>query len=324
MNLQKLVSSIVEAIIEVDYSEKREDVCTPHETYEDTLALAVINSILEKYNADLDVEDRKNETRNKDSYKWSSVKKAGKSSYNSNRVRQNPAGSSSLDMNHNSKDNIGTTKNINNISKTSFSDMSSDTSSSFSDTSSETSLSSDSSLASTTTPSRGTFTTNKFFDPFVELYLTKSHPEIWENNWTLKVHDEAYGAKQHNKISLTSWRKRLNVRKSLQAQFENLTDDVKTKLEQRNCNALQLQNIYINPLCSERKENELTEQKFYNSVWFWTSQTLICQDGEYFVKIGDDIGESSTDDDNLIKCVDDNSLIPVMQAVKLFEALQKI
>ena len=320
MNLQKLVSSIVEAIIEVDYSEKREDVCTPHETYEDTLALAVINSILEKYNADLDVEDRKNETRNKDSYKWSSVKKAGKPSYN--RVRQNPAGSSSLDMNHNSKDNIGTTKNINNISKTSFSDMSSDTSSSFSDTSSETSLSSDSSLASTTTPSRGTFTTNKFFDPFVELYLTKSHPEIWENNWTLKVHDEAYGAKQHNKISLTSWRKRLNVRKSLQVQFENLTDDVKTALEQRNCNVLQLQNI--NSLCTERKENELTEQKFYNSVWFWTSQTLICQDGEYFVKIGDDIGESSTDDDNLSKCVDDNSLIPVMQAVKLFEALQKI
>ena len=281
------------------------------------MALAVINSILEKYNADLDVEDRKNEDRNKDSYKWSSIKKAEKRSYN--RVRQNPAGSSCLDMNHNSKDNIGTTKNINNISKTSFSDMSSDTSSSFTDTSSETSLSSDSSLASTTPPSSGTITTNKFFDPFVELYLTKSHPEIWENNWTLKVQDEAT---QHNKISLTSWRKRLNVRKSLQAEFENLTDDVKTKLEQRNCNVLQLQNI--NPLCSERKENELTEQKFYNSVWFWTSQTLICQDGEYFVKIGDDIGESSTDDDNLTKCVDDNSLIPVMQALKLFEALQKI
>ena len=317
MNLQKLVSSIVEAIIEVDYSENREDVCIPHETYEDTLALAVINSILEKYNADLDVEDRKNEDRNKDSYNCSSVKKAGKQSYN--KIRQNQAESSCLDMNHNSKDNIGTTKNINKISKTSFSDMSSDTLSSFTDTSSETSLSSDSSFASTTTLSSGTLTTNKFFDPFVELYLTKSRPDTWENNWTLKVHDEA---KLHNKISLTSWRKRLNVRKSLQVQFENLTDDVKTKLEQRNCNVLQLQNI--NSLCTERIENELTEQKFYNSVWFWTSQTLICQDGEYFVKIGDDIGESSTDDDNLSKCVDDNSLIPVMQAVKLFEALQKI
>lgn len=319
MNLQKLVSSIVEAIIEVDYSENREDVSIPHETYEDTLALAVINSILIKYNADLDVEDRKNEDRNKDSNQRSSEKKAEKQSYN--RVRQNPVGSSCLDVNHNSKDNIETTKNINDITSpsdtsSSISDLSSDTSSSFTDTSSETSLSSDTSLASTTTPSSGALTTNKFFDPFVELYLTKSHPEIWENNWTLKVHDEA---KQHNKISLTSWRKRLNVRKSLQAQFENLTDDVKTTLEQRNCKVLQ----NTNALCSERKENGLTEQKFYNSVWFWTSQTLICQDGEYFVKIGDDIGESSTDDDNLSKCVDDNSLIPVMQAVKLFESLQK-
>ena len=319
MNLQKLVSSIVEAIIEVDYSENREDVSIPHETYEDTLALAVINSILIKYNADLDVEDRKNEDRNKDSNQRSSEKKAEKQSYN--RVRQNPVGSSCLDVNHNSKDNIETTKNINDITSpsdtsSSISDLSSDTSSSFTDTSSETSLSSYTSLTSTTTPSSGALTTNKFFDPFVELYLTKSHPEIWENNWTLKVHDEA---KQHNKISLTSWRKRLNVRKSLQAQFENLTDDVKLTLEQRNCKVLQ----NTNALCSERKENGLTEQKFYNSVWFWTSQTLICQDGEYFVKIGDDIGESSTDDDNLSKCVDDNSLIPVMQAVKLFESLQK-
>ena len=303
MNLQKLVSSIVEAIIEVDYTENIEDVSIPHETYEDTLALAVINSILIKYNADLEDQNRKNEDRNKDVNKFSS--KTEKQPYN--RPSKDPTGIIYLDINQNCKDST-------NISETSSSRYS-DTSSSDSQ-SSYTSSSSDSSLASTTSPSNEPITSTKLYDPFIELYLTKSHPDIWENNWTLKVNEDE---KQHHKISLSSWRKRLNVRNSLQDQLENLTDDVKTELEQRNCNVLR----NINLLCNEQNEKELTEQKFYNSVWFWTSQTLMCQDGEYFVKLGEDIGESSTDDDDLNKCVDDNSLIPVMQAVRMFEALQR-
>lgn len=305
MNLQKLVSSIVEAIIEVDYTENIEDVSIPHETYEDTLALAVINSILIKYNADLEDQNRKNEDRNKDVNKFSSTSKTEKQPYN--RPSKDPTGIIYLDINQNCKDST-------NISETSSSRYS-DTSSSDSQ-SSYTSSSSDSSLASTTSPSNEPITSTKLYDPFIELYLTKSHPDIWENNWTLKVNEDE---KQHHKISLSSWRKRLNVRNSLQDQLENLTDDVKTELEQRNCNVLR----NINLLCNEQNEKELTEQKFYNSVWFWTSQTLMCQDGEYFVKLGEDIGESSTDDDDLNKCVDDNSLIPVMQAVRMFEALQR-
>lgn len=305
MNLQKLVSSIVEAIIEADYTENIEDVSIPHETYEDTLALAVINSILIKYNADLEDQNRKNEDRNKDVNKFSSTSKTEKQPYN--RPSKDPTGIIYLDINQNCKDST-------NISETSSSRYS-DTSSSDSQ-SSYTSSSSDSSLASTTSPSNEPITSTKLYDPFIELYLTKSHPDIWENNWTLKVNEDE---KQHHKISLSSWRKRLNVRNSLQDQLENLTDDVKTELEQRNCNVLR----NINLLCNEQNEKELTEQKFYNSVWFWTSQTLMCQDGEYFVKLGEDIGESSTDDDDLNKCVDDNSLIPVMQAVRMFEALQR-
>ena len=283
MNLQKLVSSIVEAIIEVDYTENIEDVSIPHETYEDTLALAVINSILIKYNADLEDQNRKNEDRNKDVNKFSSTSKTEKQPYN--RPSKDPTGIIYLDINQNCKDST-------NISETSSSRYS-DTSSSDSQ-SSYTSSSSDSSLASTTSPSNEPITSTKLYDPFIELYLTKSHPDIWENNWTLKVNEDE---KQHHKISLSSWRKRLNVRNSLQDQLENLTDDVKTELEQRNCNVLR----NINLLCNEQNEKELTEQKFYNSVWFWTSQTLMCQDGEYFVKLGEDIGESSTDDDDLNK-----------------------
>ena len=110
------------------------------------------------------------------------------------------------------------------------------------------------------------------------------------------------------------------MRNSLQDQFKNLTDDVKTELEQRNCNVLR--NINLTKQNTEQNEEE-SKHRFYNSVWFWTSQTLTCHDGEYFVKLGEDIGESSTDDDDLSKCVDENSLIPVMQAVRMFEALQR-
>ena len=312
MNLQKLVSSIVEAIIEVDYTENIGDVSIPHETYEDTLALAVINSILTKYNADLEDQNRKNEDRNKDVNKFSSTRKTEKQLYN--RPNKDPTGIICLDINQNCKDSTETSNTIDNISETS-SSCYSDTSSSDSQ-SNYTSSSSDSSLAKTTSPSNEPITSTKLYDPFIELYLTKSHPDIWKNNWTLKVNEDE---KQHHKISLSSWRKRLNVRNSLQDQLENLTDDVKTELEQRNCNVLR----NINQLRNEQNEKELTEQKFYNSVWFWTSQTLMCQDGEYFVKLGEDIGESSTDDDDLNKCVDDNSLIPVMQAVRMFEALQR-
>ena len=314
MNLQKLVSSIVEAIIEVDYSENIEDLSIPHETYEDTLALAVINSILVKYNTDLDDQNRKNEDRNKDTNRMTNTARTEKQKQLPNSASQNPAGLISLDINQNSKGGTETTNTDDNISETS-SSCYSDTSSSDSQ-SSFTSSSSDCSLSSTTSPSDEQKTTNKFYDPFIELYLTKSQTDIWETNWILKVNEDA---KQQDKISLSSWRKRLNVRNSLQDQFENLTDDVKTELEQRNCNVLR--NISI--LCNEQNEKEPIEQRFYNSVWFWTSQTLTCQDGEYFVKLGEDIGESSTDDDDLSKCVDDNSLIPVMQAVRMFEALQR-
>ena len=310
MNLQTLVSSIVEAIIEVDYSENIEDLSIPHETYEDTLALAVINSILVKYNTDLDDQNMKNEDRNKDTNKMTNTARTVKQLSNS--ASQNPAELISLDINQNSKGGTGTTNTNDNISETS-SSCYSDTSSSDSQ-SSFTSSSSDSSLASTTSPSDEEKTTNKFYDPFIELYLSKSHTDIWETNWTLKVNEDA------KQISLSSWRKRLNVRNSLQDQFNNLTDDVKTELEQRNCNVLR--NINLPKQNTEQNEEE-PEHRFYNSVWFWTSQTLTCQDGEYFVKLGEDIGESSTDDDDLSKCVDDNSLIPVLQAVRMFEALQR-
>ena len=314
MNLQKLVCSIIEAVTEPNYSENIEDINILHETYEDTLALAVINSILIRYNDDLNDTYRTDEDRNKDRNKSLGTN-------NSEKLIQNKGNKTSpklsgLDINQNLKD-VTARKNVDTISDT-FSSVctSSDTSSSSSCCSSYSSSSSaDSTTSSTSSPSLTFLDSNQAYDSSVELYLTQKNPEMCEN-WTLKSPQKLL---LHQKISLSLWKKRLNVRESLIDNLKNLTDDVKNELEKRNCKVLQQVNLSNS---HDENENELTGQKFYKSVWFWTSQTLVCQDGEYLVKLGEDIGESSTDHDETNKCVDDNSLIPVKQAVRMFEALK--
>ena len=65
-------------------------------------------------------------------------------------------------------------------------------------------------------------------------------------------------------------------------------------------------------------ENNFTEQKFYNSVLEWKhwsrtpNYNIICERGKYFLKLGEDIGESSSD-----------GPADVMESIKNFETLLK-
>ena len=61
-------------------------------------------------------------------------------------------------------------------------------------------------------------------------------------------------------------------------------------------------------------ENNFTEQKFYNSVLEWRTPNynIICERGKYFLKLGEDIGESSSD-----------GPADVMESIKNFETLLK-
>ena len=62
MELQHMITAIVEDTIEANFFDgvDTNHVNVPHETYEDTLAIANINSILVKYKDDLEDTDSKN------------------------------------------------------------------------------------------------------------------------------------------------------------------------------------------------------------------------------------------------------------------------
>ena len=61
-------------------------------------------------------------------------------------------------------------------------------------------------------------------------------------------------------------------------------------------------------------ENNFTEQKFYNSVLEWRTPNynIFRERGKYFLKLGEDIGESSSD-----------GPADVMESIKNFETLLK-
>jgi len=100
-------------------------------------------------------------------------------------------------------------------------------------------------------------------------------------------------------------------------------------LETKNISLLcSLDSVDTDQSLEHENENNFTEQKFYNSVLEWkqwkTKATdydynIIYEQGKYFLKLGEDIGESSSD----IRSLADDNVQSVMESIKNFETLLK-
>ena len=323
MELQRLVSAILETVVEAKLTLAEggaEEAADPASgTYEDSLALAVINCILYKYNEDLELEPDPG-TRDRD--------EGGSSS---RRLGQQPG----LSADKQPAANTGSNKNypVVHLSKavgngclpgcsyvspeSSSSSSSSDSSSLSSEVSSTSTLSSSSSSVSSSTSSPYP-PDCKAYDPTLELYLSERGVQGPGDNWSL---EPSWQQSLRSQAALLSpWTQRLNVHKSLCEQLRNLTDDVKTELEVRNRKVLRENLVSDGDDDLEDQsetEKECTERQFRNSVLRWSPAPpqLVLDRGRLVLKLGAEVGESSTDDANTF---------PVVNAVQRFESMKSL
>ena len=266
MELQKLVSSIMEQVIEADVNSAKEGRASkvPNDTYEDALALAVINAILGKY---LEVPEDKNteHIRVRDSHKEEDQRIT--KSTNVSKLVQKSVSPSRFN---------GSTKEQRIDSEETLSSSSWSSSCTSSESSYTTSSNSSLSYSSSEEEQPTSFSSQLSFDPHVELFLSKDLES--KDNWILKK-----SMKSAFPIPV-SWTERLNQEKLFLKEMVNLTDDLKQEIEyskvENECSQ-----------CSET-ENNMTEEDFYNSVFLQDHITK----RQGFLKIGEEIGESSTDD----------------------------
>ena len=160
----------------------------------------------------------------------------------------------------------------------------------------------------------------KAYDPTLELYLShrvQGPGDNWslEPSWQQSLRSQA--------ALLSPWSQRLNVHRSLYEQLRNLTDDVKTELEVRNRKLLR-ENLYSDGdddlEDQSEAEKECTERQFRNSVvrmrWTPAPPQLVLDRGRLVLKLGAEVGESSTDDVN--------TAAPVVSAVQTFESMKSL
>ena len=284
--------------------EFHENIDIPDKTYEDILAVALINLILSKYNEDLEVEDHEIfESKNSPSNG-----KRKRNSFSKTKHSKEVQGLKVAGANGHRQTNTRSQSNLkyNNYQlEHQYSDLSSMTSTSSSSTATD-SLSSSSvysysigsSSSSSSYESLSLFR-DASYDGILELYLRERREEGFHDNWILKprlIHSNPYFG-LHN----------LSVKHSLKNYLTNLTDNLKEEIEERK--------NHPEAGTNDETDCEYTE-KHFNSVIKWTGYPDNVHDDTHamYLYLGEEIGETSTDD------VEDN-LLPVYETVQFFESL---
>ena len=279
----------------------------PSKTYEDILAVALINLILSKYNEYFRDEDyqhfgslhlQANQQRTAFSQTGNSAKHLTTRAVHRPLTTTVRTKTSNLPLGKNAQQmNDEEGSELSSLSSTTTSSSSSSSTSSFSSSSTADSISSSSSDSSCELSGqclKPVF--NTVYDGSLGLYLSEKSESVGDN-WTLKPEQKLY---LFNSIFGLQ---RLNVRQSLNSFLTNLTDDLKEEL--------QPEMQYFN----EETDCEYTE-KHFESVLHYRSPppNVVYEKQRLYLQLGEEIGESSTDDF-------EDKLLPVLESVQLFESL---
>ena len=295
----------------------------PGKTYEDILAVALINLILWKYNEDLEDEDHEifgsnnppsNGQRNafsqtENSSKQDEGRPAGGAVGGERQQQTNIRTRTDLKYNNHQEGQHSESSSL--ISTSSSSTASDSLCSSSSTTSYSTESSSPSSRSSSSSPSSGSQFRGSSYDDSLGLYLSDRREEGGDSNWVLKPQQNFT---QSNPVFGLY---RLNVKQSLENCLTNLTDDLKEKIEERNIRLLETLTNHSEADINHETDCEYTEKQF-NSVIKWTptSPSSNHDTQTVYLYLGEEIGESNTDD-----VEDEDNLLPVYETVQLFESL---
>ena len=284
----------------------------PGKTYEDILAIALINLILSKYNEDLQEENPKmtepfnppsNEQRNAfsqtEQLRGTTVRGAAAGRLQLKTMKTN--------NNNNNNNNYCQMKDEN-------SESSSITSTS-SDSSSSTSSDSVSSTFSTTSISSSELSyespaqlSDTVYDGCLGLYLSNKKEEDIYDNWILKPQQKNTSFDLH----------RENVKQSLKTCLVNLTDDLKEEMEQRNIDLLCALGADSDVDNNQQTDCEYTETQFHSVLgWHWAPALNVYNHNQrFYLQLGEEIGESSTDFEE-----EQENILPVNETIQLFESL---
>ena len=284
----------------------------PGKTYEDILAIALINLILSKYNEDLQEENPKmtepfnppsNEQRNAfsqtEQLRGTTVRGAAAGRLQLKTMKTN--------NNNNNNNNYCQMKDEN-------SESSSLTSTS-SDSSSSTSSDSVSSTFSTTSISSSELSyespaqlSDTVYDGCLGLYLSNKKEEDIYDNWILKPQQKNTSFDLH----------RENVKQSLKTCLVNLTDDLKEEMEQRNIDLLCALGADSDVDNNQQTDCEYTETQFHSVLgWHWApALNVYSHNQRFYLQLGEEIGESSTDFEE-----EQENILPVNETIQLFESL---
>ena len=292
--------------------ELNENIDIPSKTYEDILAIALINLILSKYNEDLQEENPKmtepfnppsNEQRNAfsqtEQLRGTTVRGAAAGRLQLKTMKTN--------NNNNNNNNYCQMKDEN-------SESSSLTSTS-SDSSSSTSSDSVSSTFSTTSISSSELSyespaqlSDTVYDGCLGLYLSNKKEEDIYDNWILKPQQKNTSFDLH----------RENVKQSLKTCLVNLTDDLKEEMEQRNIDLLCALGTDSDVDNNQQTDCEYTETQFHSVLgWHWAPALNVYNHNQrFYLQLGEEIGESSTDFEE-----EQENILPVNETIQLFESL---
>lgn len=267
--------------------------------------MALINLILAKYNEYLQDEDYKrfgsfhlqtNQEIAKNSVKPLTTRAGSRAVTSSVRTQNfSPSGNNAQQR----KDEE--CSELSSLSSTSSSSSSSSTSS-FSSSSSSTadSISSTSSQPSSELSGQSQKPLfNTVYDGSLGLYLSEKSEESVGDNWTLKPEQNFF---LFNSIFGLQ---RLSMRGSLNSYLTNLTDDLKSEVD--------AEMKYSN----EETDCEYTEKLFQSGLRYRSPQpNVVYERQRFYLRLGDEIGESSTDDVG-----DDDNILPVFERVQMLESL---
>ena len=280
----------------------------PSKTYEDILAVALINLILSKYNEYFLDEDYRHfgSFEPDTNQQRTTFSPTGKSAKHLNtrggqrtttiRTDNFPVCKNAQQMKDKECSELSSLSSTTSSSSSSTSSTSSSTSS-FSSSSTEDSISSSSSLELYAKSLKQIF--NTVYDGSLGIYLTEKSQESVGDNWILKPEQKFY---LFNSIFGFQ---RLNTKDSFKSYLINLTDDLKEELHS--------DMEYSN----EETDCEYTEKQFASVLHYRSSQpNLVYLRQRFYLKLGEEIGESSTDDMR-----DEDNILPVFERVQLFESL---
>ena len=276
----------------------------PNKTYEDILAVALINLILSKYSEYFLDEDYKHfgSFHPPTNQQRKSFSQSGKSANylttravrrtTTMRTNKFPGGKNAQQM----KDEECSELSSLSSTTSSSSSSSSNSASSFSSSSTADSVSSHSSCELSDKSLKQLF--NTVYDSSLGLYLSEKSEESVADNWILKPEQKLY---HFNSIFGLH---RPNIRESLKSYLTNLTDDLKKELQPEK---------YSN----EETDCEYTEKQFDSVLHYPSPQpNVIYERQRFYLRLGEEIGETSTDDVG-----DEDNILPVFERVQLFESL---